>query len=320
MRRGDRAWTDDEMVLLADLVVAGASVAQIAGSLRRTESAIGNRASLILCPVDGHLPRWGARRYGERMYWTPERCLDGLRCAMIEIDGPLPASTDDYNALKKGRLWPTSHAVLVLFHSMPAAWLAAGAPAERIHVKSRRWTKAEVTFLLEHAGSVKLTDIAKRLNRTYPAVRARLGSKGMGLKARENQGYLTAAIAARELGLPYSTVFDLLAAQLLRGRYSKRMHRWYIDPAEIARLRKENLMKFVVRRVGDAPTRRSPGALKWVALEASLDKLGAGECILIEPDVDDGPHWHRGLGPLAKRRALELRKDGGRIWLLPKAS
>lgn len=49
-----RTWSDEEMALLADLVVAGETNAAIAERLGRSETAVELRRRRVLCPVDGN--------------------------------------------------------------------------------------------------------------------------------------------------------------------------------------------------------------------------------------------------------------------------
>jgi hypothetical protein len=180
------------------------------------------------------LPAWKASPLGNRRYWTRGRVLEGLRRAAAEIAGPLPCRDATYSRLKKGRMdWPPASRVLEYFHSMARAWLAAGVEPSRVSLKNLDWTQAEVAFLLEQAGAMTLKAIARVLCRPYSAVRSKLGSNGLGLKARTNQGYLSAAEIAKEYRCPYHRVRDLLAAGTLRGRYDRCRNCWRVDPADI---------------------------------------------------------------------------------------
>ena len=180
-----------------------------------------------------YTPAWGRCPPGKQVYWTPERVLEGLRLAAAELN-PLPTSSDAYNRLKKGRMdWPTAKKVLEYFGAMARGWLAAGIPRRRVHLTDSRWTEVEDEYLLTMAGSIRLVDIARALNRSYQAVRVRVGSKGFGLKARQNQGYLTAAEMAKEYHCSYHRLLDLLTKGVVKGRYRPKLHRWEIDPADV---------------------------------------------------------------------------------------
>jgi len=71
-----------------------------------------------------------------------------------------------------------------------------------------------------------------------------IGSKGMGITARANNGYWSAAQLAKEYGTPYNRVQQLLEAGVIPAfRHPHRMT-WQIDPADLnpsimAELRKE---------------------------------------------------------------------------------
>jgi len=181
-------------------------------------------------------PRWQASPYGNRRYWTREAVLEGLRRAASEIAGPLPCGDAAYTHLKKGHMdWPPASRVLGYFHGMARAWLAVGVEPSRVTLRNLDWTEAEVTYLLEHSGDRTLKAIGRVLHRSASAVRSKLGSKGLGLKARTNQGFLSAAEIAKEYRCPYHRVRSLLAAGTMKGRYDKRRNCWRVDPAELRR-------------------------------------------------------------------------------------
>ena len=184
-------------------------------------------------PPHPYIPAWGKAPPGKQVYWTRERVLEGLRSAAAELD-PLPTSSDAYNRLKKGRMdWPTAGKVLEYFGGMARGWLAAGVSRRRVQLTNSDWTAAEDEYLLTMAGTIRLMDIACALNRSYQAVRGRIGSKGFGLRARQNQGYLTAAEMAKEYGCSYHRLLELLAKGIIKGRYRPKLHRWEIDPADV---------------------------------------------------------------------------------------
>lgn len=183
-------------------------------------------------------PGWGKGTPGGGTYWTKERTNDALKQYVSETTGPLPASDDEWNRIKKGRLdLPTFGKVSEYFGTMAWAWKSIGAARSRITVLNSRWSQAEKNYLLDHAGQEPLTMLAARLNRSYASVRTMLGAKGYGLKARENQGHLTALVVAREYGCSYTRVCALLASGELKGDYSERLHRWRVDPADAEAVR-----------------------------------------------------------------------------------
>jgi len=180
-----------------------------------------------------YTPAWGRCPPGKQVYWTPERVLEGLRLAAAELD-PLPTSSDVYNRLKRGRMeWPTSEKVREYFGAMARGWLAAGVSRRRVQLTNSDWTAAEDEYLLTMAGAIRLVDVARALNRSYQAVRVRVGSKGFGLRARQNQGYLTAAEMAKEYRCSYHRLLGLLAKGVVKGRYRLKLHRWEIDVADV---------------------------------------------------------------------------------------
>ena len=178
--------------------------------------------------------RWQASPYGNHRYWTRARVLRALRAAAVELKGPLPCSDHAWNVLKRGRMdWPTSHRILEYFGSMARAWLAVDAARRRVSLHNVAWTADEDAYLLEWAGQRTLRSIAKVLGRSYQSVRVRIGSKGFGITARANQGFLSAAEIAREYQAPYHRVRGLIAAGTIKGRWDRRRNRWQVDPSNL---------------------------------------------------------------------------------------
>jgi len=167
---------------------------------------------------------------GRKRYWTRGRVLEALRAAAGEIRGPLPCHDRDYNIIKKGRLdWPTSHRVLEYYGSLARAWLAAGAPMKRIRIHNINWLPEETAYLLDFSGVKTLAGIAKHLGRTYGAVRKRLYS--LNIRARDNEGYMSAAQISTELPCSCSRLRRFLAAGLIPGAtLDRERNRWKIDP------------------------------------------------------------------------------------------
>ena len=171
--------------------------------------------------------------HGRKRWWTRDRVLIALAQAMDEIQGPLPCVDRNWSHMKKGRLdWPTSSKVLEYFGSMARAWLAAGAPRERVTLRNLDWLSQEDEYLLEHAGIKTLRDIARDLLRSYQSVRCRL-AKNLGITARANQGFLSAAELAREYQCPYHRVRCALRAGPIKGHFDKVRNRWQVDLKEL---------------------------------------------------------------------------------------
>ncbi|MBA7687307.1 hypothetical protein ES703_95768 [subsurface metagenome] len=170
---------------------------------------------------------------GKKRLWTREKVLAGLMRAASKIQGRLPCRDAAYNKIKKGHLdWPTSHRVLEFFGSMARGWLAAGAPKTRISLKNIDWTPAEETYLKEHAGEKTLEEIAAYLRRSYGGVKTRL-NKNVGISARGNQGFFSAAELAKEYGCPYHRVRTALAEGKIPGKFDQCRNRWQVDLIEL---------------------------------------------------------------------------------------
>jgi hypothetical protein len=167
-------------------------------------------------------------------YWTRERVIAALKRAAVEIPGDLPCSDDEWNVIKKGRLdWPPAARIYEYFGSMPRGWIAAGVKKNRISMLTQAWDDDEISYLLDFAGIQKLEDIGKKLNRNYGAVRGQL--RKIGIKARDNQGFLSAAQVAKEYTTSYSRVRKLLVDGTIPAQFDALRNRWEVDGIELGK-------------------------------------------------------------------------------------
>lgn len=173
-------------------------------------------------------PNW----IGKKRLWTKEKVIAGLVAAAREIQGPLPCLDASYNRIKKGHLdWPTSKRVLEYFGAISRGWLAAGVPMRRVSFHNVPWTEEEREYLLNYAGRYTLEQIARRLGRSYGAVRGQL--RIMKTTSRHNQGFLSAAEIAKEFDSPYHRVRNMLRTGRAKGRYDQKRNRWEVDLIDI---------------------------------------------------------------------------------------
>jgi len=162
-------------------------------------------------------------------WWTRDRVLTALAQAMKEIQCPLPCADSDWNRIKKGRMdWPTSRKVLEYYGSIARAWLSAGAPREWVTLRNLDWLPHEDAYLIQHAGIKTLAVIAKDLRRSYQSVRGRL-SRNIGITARANQGFFSAAELAKEYQCPYYRVRMALRKGQIKGCFDKVRNSWQVD-------------------------------------------------------------------------------------------
>jgi len=103
----------------------------------------------------------------------------------------------------------------------------------RISLHNVPWTEEEREYLLNYAGRYTLERIARRLGRSYGAMRGQL--RIMKTTSRHNQGFMSAAEIAREFNSPYNRVCRMLKAGEIKGKYDTKRHRWEVDPADITR-------------------------------------------------------------------------------------
>lgn len=170
---------------------------------------------------------------GAKLVWTKEKVIEGLQAAAKELGRQLPTSDEVYNPLKKGRYdWPPALYIYKYFPTFAVAWLAAGIKPSRVNLSSTKWTEEEDEYLLTHAGDIRLVTIAKYLRRSYGGVRGRLRFKNH-LKARHNQGYLSAAELAKHYNCPYHRVRDALIAGKIKGFRSRIRNDWQVDLVDI---------------------------------------------------------------------------------------
>jgi hypothetical protein len=175
-------------------------------------------------------PNW----IGKKRLWTREAVLAALARAMQEIDGPLPTSDEVWNVIKKGRLdWPGANRIFEYFGTFPRAWLSAGAPEEKVSLSHAKWTREEDDYLKENAGELTLQFIATKLRRSYPSVRGRL--RWYGMKARDNQGFFSAAQLSKEFKVPYHRVLQELGRKTIKARRHKERNTWVIDISKLDR-------------------------------------------------------------------------------------
>ncbi len=170
---------------------------------------------------------------GNKRFWTRERVLATLNRLVGELQGPLPCHDLVWNRMKKGHLdWPTASRILDYFHSMARAWLATGAPMSRVTLHNQDWLPEEDAYLLDKAGTLTLNNIAERLRRTQPAVRARL-NRVHGIASRANQGYLSASELAKEYNCSCHRIRKALAEGKIKGRFDEKRNRWQIDLLDV---------------------------------------------------------------------------------------
>lgn len=178
--------------------------------------------------------------HGNKRLWTRQVVLSSLRLAAHIIRGPLPCCDASYNRIKKGRLdWPTSHRIFEYFGSMAWAWIAAGASRKRVRMDNVDWLPEEEELLELRAGFDTLEEIGARLRRSQGACRRRLYM--MGIKARDNQGYLSAAQLSQELNCSCHRLRRMLAAGIILGYYDEKHNRWNVDIGDISEEFKELL-------------------------------------------------------------------------------
>jgi len=228
--KAKQPWSSEEVGYLREhygLV----TIENIAIHLGRSPNAI----KLVVYRLLGGARRLGLcspNMMGSHLFWTRERALDALKKIVNELD-TLPTSDDVYNILKKGRFdWPPASYIYRYFKTFPSAWTTAGAKKSRIDKASAKWTDEEDEYLLDHAGNIKLETIASYLNRTYGSVRGRLRWHNH-LKARHNQGYLSAAELARYFNCSYHRVREKLQDKTIKGFKSRIRNEWQVDLADI---------------------------------------------------------------------------------------
>lgn len=168
-----------------------------------------------------------------KRYWTRERVIEGLQRAAQEIKGPLPCLDQEYSRIKKGHLdWPVSARVLFYFGAMARGWRAAGVEWERISLHNVPWVPEEDEYLKENAGTMTLEDIGRHLHRSYQSVRYRL-NRCFGIKARDNEGYLSAAQMAKHFNCSCHRIRTALHDGRIRGTFDTVRNRWRVDIGEL---------------------------------------------------------------------------------------
>lgn len=181
-------------------------------------------------------PGFGRGKPAGGLFWTRERVIDALQRYAVE-NKRLPTNNHEWSQIKRGRYdLPTAEVILRDWGSMAAAWLAAGIPRRRLPLTNSRWSEDDLDFLSEHVGEMRMQDIARHLNRSYYAIKTRVGSKGLKLKARESSGFMSAHAVAREYGVRYEYVQACIRNGLLPATAFPYGRRWEIDPLDAERV------------------------------------------------------------------------------------
>jgi hypothetical protein len=182
---------------------------------------------------------------GHKRLWTREKVIEGLRLVASELKGQLPTSDRLYLILKKGRYdWPGVNRIYEYFGSFPDAWFAAGIKESRISCHFKDWTPEEIEYIKEKAGFMSLPAIAKKLHRNQPGIRRKLHE--LKIKARDNQGYFSASMLAKEINTSCHRIRTWCKNGKLPATRSKIRNQWNIDfmaipPAVMEELRKDRI-------------------------------------------------------------------------------
>lgn len=113
----------------------------------------------------------------------------------------------------------------------------------------RNWTAEERGWLVEHAGTLSIHELAARLERTYSAVGMELSR--LGISARNREGYRQAEVA-RCFGVSAETVRTWAAKGWLRVvEHATNGDRgaWAVTDSDLLRFVLEHPMAFSLRRV-----------------------------------------------------------------------
>ena len=169
-----------------------------------------------------------------KRFWTREKVIAGLQLAAQQIRGPLPCLDRAYSHVKGTNHldWPPPHRILEYFGSMARGWLAAGVLRRRVSMRNLDWSQEEVQYLLDHAGEQTIKDIGKHLLRSYGACRKELQKHGV--RARDNEGFVSAQQLAKELPCSCDRLRRFLnAGKIPNATFDMVRNRWKIDPLNI---------------------------------------------------------------------------------------
>lgn len=227
---GKKPWSSEEVSYLSEHygIVA---IEDISTHLGRSPNSI--KVAVYRCLGGAKkLGRCSPNMMGAHLFWTEQRTREALKEVAKELK-ILPTSDDLYNTLKKGRFdWPPASYIYRYFQTFPNAWAAAGVGKSRIDKAHAKWTEKEDEYLLDHAGNIKLETIARTLGRSYGSIRGRLRWHNH-LRARHNQGYLSAAELAKYFNCSYHRVRRLLLDGSIKGFRSKIRTEWQVDLVDI---------------------------------------------------------------------------------------
>jgi transposase len=119
---------------------------------------------------------------------------------------------------------------------------------------SRKWTKEEVEYLIEHAGVYTLEHIGQKLNRSTKALLSKLNRLGY-TNIRELNGYMSCRQLALALGVSRDVVVrwienhGLPASKKNYIRKNSKLKHYFINPEEFWKWAEENQDKINFARV-----------------------------------------------------------------------
>jgi transposase len=119
---------------------------------------------------------------------------------------------------------------------------------------SRKWTKEEVEYLIEHAGVYTLEYIGQKLNRSTKALLSKLNRLGY-TNIREFNGYMSCRQLALALGVSRDVVVrwienhGLPASKKNYIRKNSKLKHYFINPEEFWKWAEENQDKINFARV-----------------------------------------------------------------------
>jgi hypothetical protein len=168
-----------------------------------------------------------------KRYWTKEKVTSSLSEIWRARVGMLPCGETRYLELKKiNPTWPPYSRICEYYHSLAAAWRAAGANKDRIMKTNLDWAEEDDAYLIFNAGKQTLKEIASCLRRSYQATRARL-AKTHHIQSRHNQHHISAAEAAKLFSCSYGRVLQYVKDGKIKGTYDPVRNRWEIYPGSV---------------------------------------------------------------------------------------
>ncbi len=166
--------------------------------------------------------------------WTKEKIEEAIKRIISTTSGLIPVDDCGWDKFARENNGPCIYTIRhnYIELNLAQALLNLGAPHSRVSLRFTHWTNEEKEYLLVYAGIKSIRAIARHLHRSPGSVRTML-NKRYHVRARQNQGYCSAAELAKEYNCSYHRVRTLLREKVIPSHYDKERHQYQVDVVDI---------------------------------------------------------------------------------------